>query len=144
MAIAGQTRSDARVASEGPRATVTGGFLSQSTSPFPVGRGPVPRHAAGYRTVAGACPPRYGKKRHFPVERGPVPRQRACARPCKSGSPDPAPFVIRRSQTTDEETHIVTMERAGDRPPLYGYRHLFSLFLSPLKSQPLRMRKSHR
>ena len=30
---AGETRSDARVASEGPRATVTGGVLSQKTAP---------------------------------------------------------------------------------------------------------------
>ena len=28
-------------------------------------------------------------------------------------------FVIRRSQTTDEETHIGMMELAGDRPPRY-------------------------
>ena len=48
------------------------------------------------------------------------PRHRSRARPCSSGSPDPEPFVIRRSQTTDGETHIVTMELAGDRPPRYG------------------------
>ena len=47
------------------------------------------------------------------------PRHRACARPCSSGSPDPELFVIRRSQTTAGETHIVTMEIAGDRPPRY-------------------------
>ena len=58
--VAGETRSDARVASEGPRATVTGGFLSRKTAPFRVGRGPVPRHAAGYRKLAGDRPPRYG------------------------------------------------------------------------------------
>ena len=46
-----------------------------------------------------------------------------CApRLCRSGSPDPDLFVIRRSQTTEEETHIVTMEIAGDRPPRYGER----------------------
>ena len=38
--VAGETRSDARVASEGPRATV------KKTPPLHVGRGPVPRHAA--------------------------------------------------------------------------------------------------
>ena len=39
---------------------------------------------------------------------------------CRSGSPDPDLFVIRRSQTTEAETHLVTMEIAGDRPPRYG------------------------
>ena len=39
---------------------------------------------------------------------------------CRSGSPDPDLFVIRRSQTTEGETHIVTMGSAGDRPPRYG------------------------
>ena len=34
--------------------------------------------------------------------------------------PDLDPFVIRRAQTTDGETHIVAMELAGDRPPRYG------------------------
>ena len=48
------------------------------------------------------------------------PRHRSRARPCKSGSPDPDLFVIRRSQTTEGKTHIVTMELAGDRPPRYG------------------------
>ena len=47
-------------------------------------------------------------------------RARACpspssARPfCRSGSPDPDPFAIRRSQTTEGETHIGTMVRAGE------------------------------
>ena len=81
--IAGETRSDARMASEGPRATI--------------------------------------KKRPLTVGRGTGPRQRSRARPCRAGSPaDPDPFVIRRSQTTEGETHIVTMEIAGDRPPRYG------------------------
>ena len=44
---------------------------------------------------------------------------RSRARLCKSRSPDLDLFVIRRSQTTDGETHIVTMEFAGDRPPRY-------------------------
>ena len=39
--IAGETLSDARVASEGPRAAV-----KKKRFPFIVGRGPVPRHAA--------------------------------------------------------------------------------------------------
>ena len=47
VGIAGETRSDARMASEGPRATVL------RTLPGPVGRGPVPRHAAVYRKIAG-------------------------------------------------------------------------------------------
>ena len=88
--VAGKTRSDARVASEGPRATVTGGFLGEKRPPFPVGRGPVPRHASGYRTLAEETRMRvwhprgpalrYWKgswQQHgpFPVGRGPVPRQ---------------------------------------------------------------------
>ena len=55
--------------------------------------------------------PRATKKRH-PLTVG-------RARPCSSGSPDPDLFVIRRSQTTEVETHIVTLEIAGDRPPRY-------------------------
>ena len=43
--------------------------------------------------------------------------------PCRSGSPDPDLFVIRRSQTT-EGKHIVTMELAGDRPPRYDKKRL--------------------
>ena len=66
------------------------------------------------------------------VGRGPVPRHRPRARLCSSGSSealaslpsDPDPFVIRRSQTTDRETHIVTMELAGDSPPRYGDREI--------------------
>ena len=66
-------------------------------------------------------PPRYDKKRPpLTVGRGPVPRHRSRARPCKSGSPNPDLFVIRRAQTTAGETHIMTMEIAGDRPPRYG------------------------
>ena len=50
-----ETRSDARVASEGPRATM------KKTPPLTVGRGPVPRQA----TIAGDRPPRYGKTAVF-------------------------------------------------------------------------------
>ena len=87
--------------------------------PLTVGRGPVPRHRSRNPTLAGDRPPRYDKKCPLTVGRGPVPRHRACTRPCSSGSPDPDPFVIRRSQTTVGETHIGTMEIAGDRPPRY-------------------------
>ena len=60
--VAGETRSDARVASEGPRAPV------KKTPLLYVGRGPVPRHAA----IAEDRPPRYGKKTvPFTVGRGP-------------------------------------------------------------------------
>ena len=46
--LAGETRSDARVASEGPRATI------ENAIPFIVGRGPVPRRAsAGETALAG-------------------------------------------------------------------------------------------
>ena len=38
----------------------TGRVSCRKTPPFPVGRGPVPRHAAVYRTFAGDRPPRYG------------------------------------------------------------------------------------
>ena len=58
-AIAGETLSDARMASEGPRATVSG------TASVTVGRGPVPRRATiagGTRSDARMQPraPRYG------------------------------------------------------------------------------------
>ena len=72
--IAGETRSDARVASEGPRATMKKRHLRT------VGRGPVPRHASVYQTIAGDRPPRYGngtfssQKAPLTVGRGPVPR----------------------------------------------------------------------
>ena len=75
--IAGETRSDARMASEGPRAT-------KKNAPPTVGRGPVPRHAPVYRTIAGETRsdarmasegPRATKKNAPPtVGRGPVPR----------------------------------------------------------------------
>ena len=46
-----------------------------------VGRGPVPCHVSAIRTIAGACPPRYGRRAIFftkrpplIVGRGPVPR----------------------------------------------------------------------
>ena len=78
--------------------------------------------------VAVAYPPRYGKKTHpLHVGLGPSHATRACERvslamrlagrphpSCRSGSPDPDPFVIRRSQTTEGETHIVTMDIAGE------------------------------
>ena len=74
---------------------------------------------------AGDRPPRYGKKRC------PSRRARACpsplfccqtSSPCSSGSPDPEPFVIRRSQTTegDIKRQPLAMDNAGDRPPRYG------------------------
>ena len=58
--------------------------------------------------------------RHRRAVGKPVPRQRPCARSCKSGSPAPDPFVIRRAQTTDGKTDIVTMELAVACPPRYG------------------------
>ena len=109
-----------------------------------VGRGPVSRHASveetavagGFRVdraIAGDRPPRYDKKRYpLTVARGPSDATRAservslamrlAVRPphlCRSRSPDLDPFVIRRSQTTERDTHIRTMEIAGDRPPRY-------------------------
>ena len=83
------------------------------TSSFLVGRGPVPRHAA----IAGDRPPRYDKKRHFIVGRGPVPRHAFCCQIlplCSSGAPAPDLFVIRRSQPTEVETHLVTMAIAEE------------------------------
>ncbi len=64
------------------------------------------------------------KNARVTVGRGPVPRQRWRAMLCRSGSPAPDPFVIRRSQTTVGE-HIGTMEIAGDRPPRYGGGRFF-------------------
>ncbi len=53
------------------------------------------------------------------------PRHRSCARPCRSRAPALDLFVIRRSQTTEVETHIVTLAIAGDRPPRYGKKRHF-------------------
>ena len=69
------------------------------------------------------------KRLPFIVGRRPVPRHRSRARLCRARSSealaswfasDPELFVIRRAQTTEVETHIVTIEIAGDRPPRYG------------------------
>ena len=78
--------------------------------------GETPSHAR----MASEGPRATKKNATLIVGRGPVPRHPSRARPCRSGSPDPDLFVIRRSQTTDGETHIVTTEIAGDRPPRYG------------------------
>ena len=53
---AGETRSDARMACEGPRATI-------KNVPLTVGRGPVPRQCSRNPRIAGDRPPRYDKKR---------------------------------------------------------------------------------
>ncbi len=49
---------------------------------FIVGRGPVPRRAPGYPTIAGDRPPRYGCGGRLPfiVGRGPSDATRACER----------------------------------------------------------------
>ena len=95
-------------------------------APFIVGRGPSHATRASERVSLAIARARalQRSRRTGPratiknapliVGRGPVPRHRSRARPCKSGSPDSDPFVIRRSQTTDGETHIMTMEFAGE------------------------------
>ena len=56
-------------------------------APFTVGRGPVPRHAAVYRKLAGDRPPRYGIGTVAEPKNGRLPRRaRACPSPC-SGLP---------------------------------------------------------
>ena len=106
-----------------PRATGKNAALSRRARACPS-----PSSCTRNPTLAGDRPPRYEKKRHpFTVGRGPVPRHRSGVRtphPCRSRSPDPDLFVIRRSQTTDGETYIVTMEIAGDRPPRYEKKRL--------------------
>ena len=53
-------------------------------APFTVGRGPVPRHAAVYRTLAGDRPPRYGNRTVSWQQNGPLHRRaRACPSPCR-------------------------------------------------------------
>ena len=109
--------------------TKSGCFINPCRRALPRLDTSFPRHRACTRnpTIAGDRPPRYEKKR-YPHRRAvgkPVPRQRA---------PDPVSqdrlklwhlpsdldmFVIRRSQTTDGETHIVTMDNAGARQPRY-------------------------
>ena len=52
---------------------------------------------------AGACPPRSSRRRDLPVSIPANVRWRAVGEthPCRSGSPDPDPFGIRRSRTTE-------------------------------------------
>ena len=87
--VAGETLSDARVASEGPRATV------KKTPPLHVGRGPVPRRAWVHRSIAvetrsdarvASEGPRATVKKTLSlhVGRGPVPRH---AFGCQTSSP---------------------------------------------------------
>ena len=77
------SRSIKRSRGTGPRATVSGGVLGSRTAPFPVGRGPVPRHASVYQTFAGDRPPRYGNRTVSRQQNGPLPRRaRACPSPC--------------------------------------------------------------
>ena len=64
----------------------------KKTAPFTVGRGPVPRRAWVYRSLAGDRPPRYGEKQVY--------RSLAGDRPPRYGMP--GRFF------------------AGDRPPRYG------------------------
>ena len=89
----GETLSDARMASEGPRATVA------RTARCIVGRGPVPRHAnLGPRATVGELRP-------F----------------CRSRAPALGPVAIRRSQSTEGNTRVWPSPAiAGDRPPRYG------------------------
>ena len=70
MEFAGETRSDACMASEGPRAT------KKNAIPLTVGRGPVPRHRSRTPTFAGDRPPRYGKKRFLNHRGGQAPALR--------------------------------------------------------------------
>ena len=92
--------------------------------------------------LVGDRPPRYDKKTPpLHVGLGPSDATRACERvplaivraPGSVGQDrlklwhlpsDPDLFVIRRSQTTEEEKHIVTMKLAGDRPPHYDKKTL--------------------
>ena len=79
-AIAGETRSPARVAGEGPRATVR-----QRPSPFTVGRGPVPRHASSGPTQ------RLLRRRVFSMperSRGTGPRATVDEAAARSGEPE--------------------------------------------------------
>ena len=95
-------------------------------------------------TTRGTGPRAAMKKRHpLTVGRGPVPRQRPHASPCRAGSSealaylpsDPELFVIRRSQTTEVETHLVTMELAGDRPPRYDEKTPLTVGRGPVPRQ---------
>ena len=118
------------------------GGLSYGQRGLSVARGPVPRafsvtvrvfHKSVRRALLisissahsndrGGQAPALRQKRHFTVGRGPVPRHRSCARLCSSGSPDPDPFVIRRSQTTE----VGPMPTGASRPGglSYGQRGL--------------------
>ena len=94
----------------GPRATKKIMPASKNATRT-VGRGPVPRHASVYRTIAGDRPPRYEKNNATPL-------YRSCAGLCGSGVPAPDPVVIRRSQTTEAEPPLHRRARACPSPCL--------------------------
>ena len=76
-----------------------------------VERGPVPRQRPRTPTLAGDRPPRYEKKRH--------PHRRARACPSPAFSRRILPVCDQAITNYRQETHIVAMEIAGDRPPRY-------------------------
>ena len=91
--------------------------------PLTVGRGPVPRHRPCNPMLAGDRPPRGGEKTAcVPVGLGPSHATRACERVSLAIVRTPGPVSQDRLILTySGETHIGTMEFAGDRPPRYGH-----------------------
>ncbi len=129
------------MASEGPRATVTGHLLHR-TAPRLVGRGPVPRQRPRIPTIAGDRPPRYGRRTIFFTERsplivgrGPVPRHAGLIGRSRGTGPRAtrkknAPLTVGRG--TGPRHAAVYRKIAGDRPPRDGTEHGYSRrFTSP-------------
>ena len=87
--------------------------------PFTVGRGPVPRRASVYRTLAGDRPPRYGIVRVSWHQNGRLHRRaRACPSPCFCLPADRG--VLHRDREVSPTGRAwVCRSVAGDRPPRY-------------------------
>ena len=115
--------------------TKSGCFINPCRRALPRLDTSFPRHRACTRnpTLARARQPRYEKKRHPLASMrvpGPVSQDRLKFWHLPS---DLELFVIRRLQTTDGETHIVTMDNAGDRPPRYDKkRHPLTVGRGPV------------
>ena len=83
--VARETRSDARMASEGPRATVPGGFPSRKTATLPRRARACPSPCCGLLDVRGGQAPALRYREGLLVEKRPLPRRaRACPSPCCS------------------------------------------------------------
>ena len=98
----------------------------EENPPVTVARGPVPRERPVGET----------SRSRFPRERPMVRRRRVKPpHPCRSGSPDPDPFGIRRSRTTVVGP-MPSGSMARDRPSPYGNRRPFFVLREERRQLP--------